>query len=76
MTVLVVTVIVAAAILTFVLMSRTRDIRVRRESLGDPHPDRPEPVVRSESRHNDSPNAVELDNWSARRSNEGSRRLP
>ncbi len=76
MTVLVVIVIAVAAILTFVLMSRPRDTKVRREALGDPHPDRAEPIVRSESRHNDSPNAVELDNWSARRSNEGSRRLP
>jgi hypothetical protein len=58
--------VVLIAALVAVLAVRPRAPRVREESLGNPHPTLSEPVVRSESRHHDTPAGADLDRHSGR----------
>ena len=51
-------VLLAVAIAAVAL--RPRGPRMHDEPLGNPHPDRAEPVVRTESRHYDTPAGADL----------------
>jgi hypothetical protein len=55
--------VVAAAVVVGVALSRRRGgaAHPRAESLGNPHPDAGAPLIRPESRHNDTPGASDLD---------------
>jgi hypothetical protein len=54
------------ATLAVVVVRRPRPPSVREEPLGNPHPTHAEPVVRTESRHHDTPAAADLDRHSGR----------
>jgi hypothetical protein len=58
-------VVLIAALVTVVVL-RPRAPRVRDEALGNPRPTRAEPVVRTESRHHDTPAGSDLDRHSGR----------
>jgi hypothetical protein len=58
-------VVILAALVTVVLL-RPRGPALRDEPLGNPHRRGSEPVVRSESRHHDTPAAADLGQHSGR----------
>ncbi len=47
-------------------VTRARGPRLREETLGNPEPRRDTPLVRPESRHNDTPAGADLDRRSGR----------
>jgi hypothetical protein len=59
LTIIVIVLMLVGVAVTAVAL-RPRGPRVRGEPLGNPHPDRAEPVVRSESRHHDTPAGADL----------------
>ena len=58
--------VVLIATLVAVVVRRPHSPHVREESLGNPHPTLSDPVVRTESRHHDTPAGSDLDRHSGR----------
>jgi hypothetical protein len=58
-------VVLIAGLVTVVAL-RPRPPRVREEALGNPRPTFSEPIVRTESRHHDTPAGADLDRHSGR----------
>ncbi|MGZ5415676.1 MAG: hypothetical protein ACXWDI_00730 [Nocardioides sp.] len=60
LTIIIITALVLLAVAIAVVALRPRGIRMQDEPLGNPHPSRAEPVVRTESRHHDTPAGADL----------------
>ena len=60
LTIIITVALMLLAVAIAALALRPRGPRMRDEPLGNPHPDRAEPVVRSESRHHDTPAGADL----------------
>ena len=58
--------VVVVAVAAYATLRRGRGVRLPEESLGNPDPSRAEPVVRTESRHYDTPAAADLDQHGGR----------
>ena len=61
MTALIIVVVVLVVAGIALAATRSRVPHLREESLGNPHPPRNEPLIRPESRHNDTPAGADLD---------------